>query len=459
MRRRLLPLLVLCAAAPAAAQTAWVLTSDYVSGALARVNTTTRAVNDAVNAVHADARLRVVNDTVYVVNRFGADNVQIVHPGTGATIRQYSTGNGSNPADVAYVGPRRLYVSRYESTDLWITDPRTGTHTGTISLAAFADADGLPEMDRMAVVGPYVFVSLQRVNRNAGFVPTDTALVAVIDARADTVVDCDPARPGRQAIVLARTNPVTDFVREPGGGLLVGCVGHYGALDGGIVRVNPWTLAAGGVVITEAALGGDVSDVEWLSSRKGYALVSDANFDASLVAWDPGTGQRLAGLWTPGGFSLADMTLAPDGRLWVCDNAFAAPGLHVFDTATDLDTGAPLGFSLPPVAIAFGSPAPPAAVDPAPGVGLALSAPSPNPARGVTRVALALPHAGRVEVMVTDVSGRRVRALGAGPRPAGRVEFEWDTRDDDGRAVPPGLYWVRAATAEGAVARRVVVAR
>ena len=87
MRRRLLPLLALCAAVPAAAQTAWVLTSDFTSGSLARVNSATRAVSDNVNSVHGDARLRVVNDTVYVVNRFGADNVQVVHPATGATIR------------------------------------------------------------------------------------------------------------------------------------------------------------------------------------------------------------------------------------------------------------------------------------------------------------------------------------------------------------------------------------
>lgn len=459
MTRRLLPLLALCAAVPAAAQTAWVLTSDFTSGRLARVNSVTRAVTDPVAGVHGDARLRVIDDTVYVVNRFGADNVQLVNAATGATIRQFSTGNGSNPYDVALVAPRRLFVTRYESTDLWIMDPRTGAHTGTVSLAAFADADGVPEMDRLAVVGPYVFVSLQRVNRNAGFTATDTSLVAVIDARADTVVDCDAARPGRQAIVLARQNPATDFVSEPGVGLLIGCVGNYGVLDGGVVRVNPWMLAAGGTVITESALGGDVSDVEWGTAQKAYAIVSDANFDASLVSWNPATGQKRTTLWTPGGFSLADMTTGPDGRLWVCDNSFLAPGLHVFDTGTDTDTGAPMSFALPPVAVAFGSPAPPAAVGNAAPIALALSAPAPNPARGGTRVALTLAAPGPVDVAVFDVGGRRVRTLAEGLRPAGRIDLAWDTRDEAGRAAPPGVYLVMARVTGAEASTRIAVVR
>src|SRR5262249_38491294 len=156
-------------------------------------------------------------------------------------------GNGANPYDIAFASATKAYVTRYESTDLWIVDPTTGAQTGAISLAGLADADGIPEMDRLEMVGPLLFVSLQRVNRNAGFQPTDSSLVAVIDTRTDQLVDCDAAHAGVQGILLPRQNPVTPFVFDrPRTRLYLGCAGQYGALDGGIVRVDPVGLVADG---------------------------------------------------------------------------------------------------------------------------------------------------------------------------------------------------------------------
>src|SRR6185295_10088614 len=114
----------------------------------------------------------------YVINRFGADNIQVLDGTTYALVKQFSVGNGGNPYDIAFATSTKAYVTRYESTDLWIVDPTSGAHTGTVSLAGLADADGIPEMDRLEMVGPLLFVSLQRVDRNAGFQPTDTSLVA-----------------------------------------------------------------------------------------------------------------------------------------------------------------------------------------------------------------------------------------------------------------------------------------
>lgn len=450
----------LLACAPAAhAQRVFVLTSDFTSGALARVTPATWAVNDVVNTIHSDARARVVRETLYVVNRFGADNVQMVNPANNATIRQFSTGNGSNPSDIAVLSSRCAYVSRYESTDLWVVDPATGAHTGTVSLAALADADGVPEMDRITVYGHYAFVSLQRVDRNAGFQPTDTALVAVVDTRADTLVDCDTATPGVQAIRLPRTNPATDFVREPSGMLLIGCVGRYGQLDGAVVRVDPVALAPASVVISEATLGGDLGDLAWHSPTRAWAVISDASFNASVVRFDPAAGTLDGTLYAPGGFSVPDIGLDGAGRLWVCDNSFAAPGLRAYDAASEALLHAPLTFALPPVAVAFGL-APALADAPArPASALALSPPSSQPARGAVRFVLTLAAAGEARVEVLDAAGRRARVLAHGPRGAGAHTVEWDLRDDSGAAVAPGLYWLRAAAGDRFVTQRVVVVR
>jgi hypothetical protein len=77
-------------------------------------------------------------------------------------------------------------------------------------------------------------------------------------------------------------------------------------------------------------------------------------------------------------------------------------------------------------------------------VDLEFSAPWPNPARSGTRWAFAMPHGGMIQVDVFSESGRRVRQLANGWRPAGRGELTWDLRDDTGRAEPSGVYLVRA---------------
>ena len=223
------------AARPARAGRAYVVESDFSAGSFSVVNTATLVPACDVASIHSDARVRWYDGRVYVVNRAGADNIEVLDGTTYALVKQFSVGTGSNPYDIAFASATHAYVTRYESTDLWVVDPTTGAHTGTVSLAALADADGIPEMDHLEKVGPWLFVSLQRVDRNHGFQPTDTSLVAVIDTRTDQLVDCDPAAPGVQGIRLPRTNPVTPFVfDEPRTRLYLGCVGVYGLNDGGI---------------------------------------------------------------------------------------------------------------------------------------------------------------------------------------------------------------------------------
>ena len=181
--------LALSIASRAHAARAYVVESDFSTGSFSSTDVTTRTPSCDVASVYSDARVRWYNGRVYVINRFGADNIEVLDGTTFGLVKQFSVGNGANPYDIAFASPTHAYVTRYESPDLWIVNPATGSHDGTISLAGLADADGIPEMDRMIVVGPLLFVSLQRVDRNNGFAPTDSSLVAVIDTRTDQLVD------------------------------------------------------------------------------------------------------------------------------------------------------------------------------------------------------------------------------------------------------------------------------
>src|SRR5580765_2479535 len=444
---------------PARAARAYVVESDFSTGSFSSAEVLTRAPSCDVASVHSDARVRWYNGRVYVVNRFGADNIEVLDGSTFGVVKQFSVGNGANPYDIAFASPAKAYVTRYETPDLWIVNPATGSHDGTLSLAALADADGIPEMDRMIVVGPLLFVSLQRVDRNHGFAPTDSSLVAVIDTRTDQLVDCDAAHPGVQGILLPRQNPVTPFAFDaPRSRLYLGCAGAYGVPDGGVVRVDPASLTADGVAAVEDSLGGDVLDITFRDDARAYAIVSDPAFNTQLIRWSPVTGRRLDTLYSPGGFSLADAELTPSGNeVWVCNSSFGSPGIRVFSTATQAQVGGPIACTLPPEGLTFDT-----ATSQVAGVNgplsqaLAFAPPAPNPARGPVRLSLRVPAAGALSIVIVDAAGRRVRDL-AGDVAAGPVEVAWDLRDDAARRVPPGLYFASARLGPERVARTILV--
>lgn len=83
----------------------------------------------------------------------------------------------------------------------------------------------------------------------------------------------------------------------------------------------------------------------------------------------------------------------------------------------------------------------------------------PNPCHSAAHFAYALPRGGDVGVDVYDVSGRSVRNLIRGFRPAGQQDLVWDLRGEDGATVAPGVYLVRARIAGQTWNRRVVVTR
>jgi hypothetical protein len=68
---------------------------------------------------------------------------------------------------------------------------------------------------------------------------------------------------------------------------------------------------------------------------------------------------------------------------------------------------------------------------------------SPNPARGPATIRLAVRSAGRFQVDLFDVVGRRIRRLLDDPLGPGEHAVLWDGCDAGGRATPPGVYFWR----------------
>ena len=84
---------------------------------------------------------------------------------------------------------------------------------------------------------------------------------------------------------------------------------------------------------------------------------------------------------------------------------------------------------------------------------------SPNPAVDVVTIGYGLPVAGLAHLDLFDTSGRRVRQIREGTENAGGHVVSWDGRDDAGRQVPSGIYFVRLVSEAGVVTKPVLLAR
>ncbi len=96
--------------------------------------------------------------------------------------------------------------------------------------------------------------------------------------------------------------------------------------------------------------------------------------------------------------------------------------------------------------------------NPQPGTGIRLHA-EPNPAHGAITFSLDADAAGDQRLEIHDVTGRRVRRVDGGWRPAGSRQVTWDGRDAAGAPVPAGVYIATLGDGRRTTRVRVAVIR
>ena len=192
--------------------------------------------------------------------------------------------------------------------------------------------------------------------------------------------------------------------------------------------------------------------------ESGFAvkgLIATQMSGEDSLNFDPAAGPVEAPWLTWGPYLWADgLNPRSDGLIWTCDD-FNSDGTHPTTAGRDVVADSLLAF------FKRDETAVPWFVNGLVAVGgTPAQAPlflAPNPAR--THVELSAPWPfGSVEVM--DVAGRRLFSSGAlrwmmGPQTEYR--YRWDLRDDAGRRVPNGLYWIRVQTRAARLERRVLV--
>ena len=456
------------AASRGAESRAFVAATDFGTGSLANIAFgPPRTVTPNAASTSPDAVLRWFGGLLYVVNRSGASNIQVLDPANNfALVHQTSVGSGANPHDIQPVSATKAYVTRYDTADLWIINPQTGQFLGSISLAAFADADGIPEMDHLALRNGRLFVSIERLDRNNFYAPAGGSQVVVIDVATNAIVDVDPGTPGVQGILLPYQDPITEMVVDPNGQIVVGCVGNFGVFDGGIVRIDPVSLTVAATEITEAALAGDINDVAVLNAERGFAVVADASFNTALRAYRRDLGTVQSTLISSSGYFLADCEVNDRTELWVCDRDFSNPGVRVFDAVTYVElTPTRLNTGPPPQDIAFDGSSTvdvPIRSSESGGVSMTIAAISPNPSPGAVEILFSLGEsaagsgASTVSARIVDVAGRTIRTMSVPATGAGRHSLVWDGMRADGCPAETGVYFVELRSGGMAARGRLV---
>ena len=158
---------------------------------------------------------------------------------------------------------------------------------------------------------------------------------------------------------------------------------------------------------------------------------------ANVDIYDP-----VAAAWTPGpdlpAPREAAAVVALNGRLYVIggrDASGPASTTFVLDVSTAVADG-PVGSAA-----------------------LSLGAAIPNPASGEARLSLQVGEPGVVTVDAYDTLGRRIATLHDGLLGEGVHDLRWSGRDDAGRALPAGVYVIRAQQGTHTAARRLTVTR
>ncbi|MCB1182198.1 T9SS type A sorting domain-containing protein [bacterium] len=192
----------------------------------------------------------------------------------------------------------------------------------------------------------------------------------------------------------------------------------------------------------------------------GMPLALSASWVApdGLLAWSPGTvsvpdlqGYRLYRSATPGFVPGPATFIGTTTDTTFVDPALAGGDWYYRVTARDIhdNESEPSNEAQLLAASGVGDDALPAA--------FRLAAAVPNPFNPSTLVRFSLAQDGPAAVDVLDLQGRHVRTLVAGAMSAGEQTVRWDGRDDAGRGVSSGAYFIRLRAGDRIATRKVTL--
>ncbi|QTA82614.1 WD40-like repeat-containing [Desulfonema limicola] len=357
---------------------------DYSSAAhslisVEPVNGVRTVQNNLLPTDTSDISLSAYKNFFYRLERYQADNIikfDINAPDVPvwqfSAMDENETGS-SNPYGLFFVNSQKAYLLRYGTAKAWIVNPGASTQAefkiGELDLSAYADSDGIPEMNYGVIIGNKFFILLQRLDRDNNFFPSNTPYIAVFDVNTDKEIETGlENQDNLKGIALNIKNPGSINYLDDNNTIYVHGVGDYGSswsgrepeYSGGIISIDPVTYEVKTVLDDGDADNhpyGNISGMSIVSPEKAYFVGYAGWGDNSLYAFNPSTGQ-VSGianneLKNKNIAGMASGTYADkNNMLWVCNQT---DGLVVILDTDDNSINEKISTNLNPVSIVFTS--------------------------------------------------------------------------------------------------------
>ncbi len=318
-------------------------TTDYEVGALAAYAPDTDCLDPQLASIGGDSVVRASGGNLWVLQRTGGDAIRRYAPGQYLAPESEWVVEPQGNAHDLHVHHDRIVVSLYARAEAAVLD-LDGTELARIDLSASADADGLPEADRIVAVDDRVFLALQRLDRAAQWTPAGPGHLVELD------LDAGAALPA----IEVGTNPkLSAHPADPS--MLAVLSGVYFEPDGDVVSIAP-DAGAAPPLWTEAELGYDVTH---LVGAGDHAVLLGVDFvvggDARLDCVDVQTGTLTPGIDDAAWW--VDATVDDQGMVWVVSRTgwgdAGDAALYRVEPQTCTIDRVHDGFTLPPFSIAW----------------------------------------------------------------------------------------------------------
>lgn len=306
------------------------LTSDYqAAGNYSAYGIDSAFQFNLIDPVHPDAVVRYEGgDAIYVINRLGRDNMQVIDSRHLKTTLQIKFDAQSNPQD-AVRKDGLIYVAFLATDKIGIYREADGGSEGSIDVSAYADeSDGLAELADLQFADGVLYALTQNIDSKHGYAPL-TAHLLRIDLAAGKV---------DRALELPFGNPAAITYDSSAARLYIPCRGEYADAaykvnaDGGIVSVDLDAFEVSDTLATEAELGGNVNPAVLHDGKLFLSLGTDAADRIIAFSIADGKAQGIVDLapYSTGGIALD----AGTETLFVGDRASGNGQLRLFDAAT-----------------------------------------------------------------------------------------------------------------------------
>ncbi len=315
---------------------------------------TKKSYNDIGSSrVHTDIAVRYFQEKVFIINRMGRDNIQILDPrGNYEIISEISLRknkyNYPNPSDVALIN-NYMYVSLYNEKYIAVIDINNNKTVKSIDISGFGYNGSFPCAASMYYYEKkgLLFVTLQRLD-TTDWTPKSYGMIIAIDTAVNEIVQKIPlvgvdGENYMNPYSLMRFISGKNYNGSSDDYLFVSCVGKFNIVnsnkhyDGGIIKlsISDDSITVDGVVVRESSMESDITDFVVLSESEFYMTTIDEKGNTRFVFINPDqpdskfvilmNGNKNGYLWRIESYK---------DDIYICDKNIENPGIRIFNTGS-----------------------------------------------------------------------------------------------------------------------------